>query len=191
MLQRAMHQGACRPPLLLLNPTCAYIKSICAAMFALVHESERANALHGFLRPHRKHLSVSDHERVGACNVKVALKELAEAAACSLRLVTAVHARNVVPLDVAQAVERNVACKGHRQIIAQAQRLAAWPNTRPRHDLSCCAGGTGLTPCRTPSCLAEGTCTVDVATVHDAPGCADPARPLESFMSHPDRPGRR
>lgn len=72
-----------------------------------------------------EHLCIRHHGGVCAGDVKVALEELPKAAARSLRLIAAVHPRDVVPLDVAEAVQGHVAREGHRQIVAQAQNLPA------------------------------------------------------------------
>jgi hypothetical protein len=54
--------------------------------------------------PHPKDLSVGHHAWVGACDVKVALEKLTEAASRHLRVIPAVHLADVVALDVADAV---------------------------------------------------------------------------------------
>eukprot|EP00053_Salpingoeca_punica_P019448 m.196731 g.196731 ORF g.196731 m.196731 type:complete len:638 (+) comp17654_c2_seq3:2394-4307(+) len=69
-------------------------------------------------------LCVRHHGGVAAGNVKVALVELAVAAFGHLRVVAAVHAGNVVSLEVLDLVLGAVAGKGHRQVIAQSQQLA-------------------------------------------------------------------
>jgi Spy/CpxP family protein refolding chaperone len=46
-----------------------------------------------------------------------------EASAVELRLVASVHLADVVALDVADGVDRNVARKRHREVVAQAQQL--------------------------------------------------------------------
>jgi hypothetical protein len=49
-------------------------------------------------------LCIRHHRREGASHVKIALIKLAIAAACKLRLVSAVHLGHVVALDVAHGV---------------------------------------------------------------------------------------
>lgn len=67
---------------------------------------------------HPKHFRVSHHGRVRACDVKVALVELPEAAAVHLWVVPAVHFPYVVSLDVTNAVQRHVSRKWYCQVVS-------------------------------------------------------------------------
>lgn len=62
--------------------------------------------------------------RPHSCSPMYTARSAPEAPARKLRLVAPIHLANVVALDVADGVDRDVARKRHRQIIAQAQQLA-------------------------------------------------------------------
>ena len=77
---------------------------------------------------HLEDIGIGTHERAVARNVHVTLVELPESASCHLGLVSAVHFADVEPLDAGDAMEGHVAGKRHRQIVSQAQQLAACRN---------------------------------------------------------------
>ena len=141
----------------MLTSTCARLGSNAGP-----HESEP-------VRTHLEDLRIWYHARMAACDVKVTLIELSEAAAGNRWVVTPVNLAYMVSLDRPHSIERHVASKRHCQVIpASIYRLTnlikqkccgiccIWQTVRQgTHGLANCVCTAGSTQAPQGACAVQ------------------------------------
>mmetsp|Transcript_43604 Transcript_43604/g.113582 ORF Transcript_43604/g.113582 Transcript_43604/m.113582 type:complete len:302 (+) Transcript_43604:1330-2235(+) len=77
------------------------------------------------LAHHREHLRIGNHHTIVSSNIQIALIKLSEPSSAHRRVVTAVHASDVVAFDGGDAIHRDKTSERHGQVIAKREELSA------------------------------------------------------------------